>query len=397
VIAEALRASRERAGLSQEAAAMAVGVNRVQLSYFESGRRQPPLAVAATLARLYGTTLEDLLAGEESARQAIDVSGVLYRAAPRLLGDQAQAGLALLDMHLREYVELADDAGASLPGPGRSPLAPMRTASSREAASAARDLRRHLNLGGGPVADPFRTLYDQILIWRLPLGEDLGESPSGLFYSHPQAGFCVAVNSQMTLGRQVFTLAHELAHAYFHSQSAGVVISVPGARDQREVFADAFAGEFLAPGDELRRVAGELAALEGPAQPAVAVHLQRHFGVSFATIRVRLFQERLISRAEYEALADVSPSQLALALGYSVHPADMGSFRLHPLDRFPARVLQLTRTAVERSIISQGDAAEVLGTSTEEVRELLARPSADDDDRRIQRDLEDAAFGDREW
>ncbi len=368
----------------------------MQLSYFESGRRQPPLGVVAALARLYGTTLEALLAGEELARSGIDVSGVLYRAAPRTLGDQAHAGLALLDKYLAEYVELADEAGADLPGAGRSPLTRARTASAKEAAWAARELRRHLNLGAGPIADPFQALDAHVLIWRLPLGEDLAESPSGLFYNHPRAGFCIGVNSQMTLGRQVFTLAHELAHTYFHSHMADVVISMPGGDHERERFADVFAGEFLVPGDELRRAAGELAPFEQLAQPAIVVHLQRHFEVSFATIRVRLLQEKLISRADYDGLAEVSPSRLARALGYPVHPADMGSFQLHSLERFPLRVLLLVRTAVERSVITRGDAAEMLGTSTEEIRQLVARPAADDEDRHIQRDLEDAAFANRE-
>ena len=98
----------------------------------------------------------------------------------------------------------------------------------------------------------------------------------------------------MTLGRQVFTLAHELAHAYFHSQDADVVVSMTGGDHGRERFADVFAGEFLVPGDELRRIAGELAAFGDLTDPVTVVHLQRHFGVSFATLRVRLLQYQLV-------------------------------------------------------------------------------------------------------
>jgi Zn-dependent peptidase ImmA (M78 family) len=366
------------------------------VSYYEADRRQPPLKTAAALARLYGTTLESLLAGDEEQRTNIDVSGLLYRAAPVALGDYAKAGLRHLDHYLIDYVELAEETGSPLPGPGRSPLTAARTASVKEAAWAARQLRQHLNLGDGPLADPFQLIDAHVLVWRLPLGEDLDQSPSGLFYNHPRAGFCIAVNSQMTLGRQVFTLAHELAHAYFHSQSADVIVSMPGADHGREPFADAFAGEFLVPGDALRRLAGEFSSFDLLVDPAVVVHLQRHFGVSFATMRVRLLQERLISREGFDALAEVSPSRLARALGYPVHQADMGSFQLHPLERFPARVLLLVRTALERSVITRGDAAEILGTSTEEIRQLLSRPAAGDEDRRLQDDLEAAAFANRD-
>jgi Zn-dependent peptidase ImmA (M78 family) len=293
-------------------------------------------------------------------------------------------------------VELAEDTGVTLQGPGHSPLTPARTAAVKEAAWAARELRRTLNLGGGPLADPFQLLGAYVLIWRLPLGQDLDQSPSGLFYNHPQAGFCIAVNSQMTLGRQVFTLAHELAHAFFHSQSADVIVSMPGGDHGREPFADAFAGEFLVPGDALRQLVGALPASGLLADPAVVIQLQRHFGVSFATMRVRLLQEKLIAREEFDALGEVSPSRLAQALGYGVHPADLGSFQLHPLERFPTRLLLLVRTALDQAAITRGDAAEILGTSTEEIRQLLSRPAAGDEDRHLQSDLEAAAFANRE-
>lgn len=395
-IGELLRTARERAGLSQEAASEAVSINRVALSYYESGRRQPPLGAAVALARLYGTSVEDLMHGTAARRDRLDVSGILFRAAPRNLGERAQAGLRLLEQHLADYVELADELSASLPGAGRSPLSPARTASARDAAAAARNLRRYLNLGGGALGDPFQALDPHVLIWRLPFGSNLEEAPSGLFYNHPRAGFCIAVNSDMTLGRQVFTLAHELGHAYFHSQSVDVVVSMHHGDHDRERFADSFAGELLVPGDELRRITGELAPFDDLSDPAVVVHLQRHFGVSFATLRVRLLTSGLISRHTFDELAEVSPSRLAHTLGYTVHPADMGFYELKPFERFPARMLLLVRNGVEREAITRGDAAETLGTSSEEIRRLLVRPAAESGDRRNQLDLEAAALANRE-
>jgi Zn-dependent peptidase ImmA (M78 family)/DNA-binding XRE family transcriptional regulator len=374
-----LRSGRERAGLSQQAAAEAVGINETLLGRYEAGRRQPPLGVAAALARLYGTSIEALAAGEEGAEPGTGVTGILLRAAPRELAERAQAGLRLFELRLAEYVELAREMSTALAGPGSTPLAPARTVGAKEAAWAARELRRHLNLGSGALADPFGALGEQVLAWRLPLGEDL----DGFFYNHPQAGFCVAVNSEMTLGRQVFTLAHELAHACLHSKDHTAAVCMPGADRGRERFADAFAGEFLVPGDELRRVTGELSVFSELANPTLIVHLQRRFGVSFAILRLRLLQERLITAGEYDALAETSPSRLAQALGY---PDDAGG--LHPLAAQPARVLLLVRAALERSAITAGDAAEVLGTGTEEVRQLVAAGEP--------WDLEDAAAWHRE-
>jgi hypothetical protein len=117
-----------------------------------------------------------------------------WLAQPRL-SDRARAGLRLFEERVGEYVDLAGEMGTALPGPGRSPFVPPRTASAREAASAARRLRRLLDLGGGALGDPFQVLGEHVLIWRLPLGTDLAEAPSGFFYNHPRAGFCTVVNS----------------------------------------------------------------------------------------------------------------------------------------------------------------------------------------------------------
>src|SRR5487761_176729 len=392
-LGEALRRARERASLSQEAAADALQINRVLLSYYETGHRTVPLPTAVALARLYGTSLDRLLSGDEGMATApLDVSGILYRAAPAALGDSARGVLRLFAQYLRDYVELAEELVRPLPGKGQSPFSPVSGSSAREAADAARQLRRHFNLGGGPVGDPFRVADEYVLIWRLPLGKDLDSAPSGLFYNHPQVGFSIVVNSNMTLGRQVFTVAHELAHAFFHSRSADVIVSMHGAERGRERFADLFAGEFLVPGDELRRLVTEHSRWGDPTNPTTVVHLQRHFGVSYATIRVRLLQERLIDRKTFEALGQVSPSRLARALGYPVDPADMGDFARHPLERFPGRMLLLVRSALEEGVITPGDAAETLGTSIDEIRQLLARPPIEPDEQHIQRDLEEAAF-----
>jgi hypothetical protein len=136
----------------------------------------------------------------------------------------------------------------------------------------------------------------------------------------------------------------------------------------------------------------EHAPWNGVNNPTTVVHLQRHFGVSYATLRVRLLQEKLIDRATFDELAQVSPSRLAQGLGYPVHPADMGDFAMHPLGRFPSRMLVLVRDALEHGAITSGDAAETLGTSSEEIRQLLARPPIERDEQRVQEDLEAAAF-----
>jgi Zn-dependent peptidase ImmA (M78 family)/transcriptional regulator with XRE-family HTH domain len=389
-LGELLRHAREQAGLSQEAAAEAIGLNRVVLSYYEGGQRQPALPAASALARLYGLSLAELL---EEGEAQLEPTEVLFRVAPAELSDRARAGMGQFSSLVRAYVDLVEDLGGELPGKETSPFPAARPkAGHREAARLARDVREYLGLGHGPIGDHLFEIADDVaLVFRLPLGEHDGSSPSGFFYNHRRAGFCIAVNSEMSLGRQVFTLAHELAHAFFHSQGADAWISFPGAPSARERFADLFAGQLLVPEDALASAADELGTWEELADPIVAVHLQRHFGVSYATLVVRLRQENLISEDVYQELRQISPSRLALALGYEVNPADFGDYRIHPLDRFPGRLLRLFRRAVGDGLVTRGDAAETLGVSLEEVLHLLERPRVQASELRALEEIEGGA------
>ncbi len=365
-------------------------MNRVVLSYYETGDRQAPLAVLGALSRLYGLTLAQLLKGVEAQP---DPAEILFRAAPAELGQRARSGMAQFSSLVRAYVELVEDLGTQLRGRGVSPMSPARpTAGRREAARLAREAREVLGLGEGPVGDHLFAIADEwALVFRLRLGEIRDRSPSGFFYNHPRAGFCIVINSEMTLGRQLFTLAHELAHAFFHSQSADVWISFPGAPETRERFADLFAGELLVPEDALIGAVEDMGGRDVLVDPIVAVHLQRHFGVSYATLLVRLRQARLISEATYQDLREISPSKLALALGYEVNPADLGDYRIHPLDRIPGRMLRLVTSAISKGVMTRGDAAETLGIGSEAVLQLLERPRADASEVRVLEEIEGGA------
>jgi hypothetical protein len=195
----------------------------------------------------------------------------------------------------------------------------------------------------------------------------------------------------MSLGRQVFTVAHELAHAFFHSHGSDVWISFPQAPAARERFADFFAGQLLVPEDALANAVDELDAWDELGDPIVAVHLQRHFGVSYATLLVRLRQEGFVTAREYQELRQISPSRLAVALGYEVNPADLGDHAMRPFDRFPGPMVRLVRRAVGEGLITTGDAAETLGLSREEILALLDRPRARPSELRALEEMEGGA------
>lgn len=70
-VAPQLRALRRRASLTLEAAAGAAGLSPAHLSRLETGQRQPSLPMLLALARIYGTTVSELLGETVADRDAV--------------------------------------------------------------------------------------------------------------------------------------------------------------------------------------------------------------------------------------------------------------------------------------------------------------------------------------
>ncbi|MGW7047369.1 helix-turn-helix domain-containing protein [Streptomyces avermitilis] len=70
-VAPQLRALRRRASLTLEVAARAAGLSPAHLSRLETGQRQPSLPMLLALARIYGTTVSELLGETVGDRDAV--------------------------------------------------------------------------------------------------------------------------------------------------------------------------------------------------------------------------------------------------------------------------------------------------------------------------------------
>lgn len=71
VVAPQLRDLRRRASLTLEAAARAAGLSPAHLSRLETGQRQPSLPMLLALARIYSTTVSELLGETVPGRDAV--------------------------------------------------------------------------------------------------------------------------------------------------------------------------------------------------------------------------------------------------------------------------------------------------------------------------------------
>lgn len=107
VLARRLRESREYLGLSQEAVAEQLGVPRASVSAMEAGKRKVSSMELRDLARLYRTSVEQLL-GEE--REEDPVVSALYRTARNLTQEDREQVL--------RFAEFLRTAGAAPPPEG---------------------------------------------------------------------------------------------------------------------------------------------------------------------------------------------------------------------------------------------------------------------------------------
>jgi Zn-dependent peptidase ImmA (M78 family)/transcriptional regulator with XRE-family HTH domain len=369
-----LAGAREARGLSQDDVASLLNISRVLVSHWERGQRQPSAQVLERLAQIYGVELSALL-DPEAELTTSDLVELLYRGAESELDARAKTGITDFVRFLDAYATLSHELGDTRQPLRTSPFSLRRGFTNREdIRRKALDVRDWLRLGLGPVGDlPGRLDDIGITVYRTALGENLKSSASGAFLNHPRVGMSIAVNLQTTPGRQLFTLAHELAHALFHSEQKPLVSSYTDTGD-RERFADAWAGEFLVPFEGLRRQAEQLG-LRTISEPDQAIHLQRHFGVSYAMILLRLRQSNLLNEQDYDQLKQVSPVLLAAQLGYSIHPEE---WRQDPdrnrLERFPRGFLRLLTRALRGQRLSPATAAGLTGLTIDEVAELIAPP-----------------------
>lgn len=365
----ALARARERAGFTQDDVAHLVGQPRTVISNWEGGQRRPNSQQLGKLAAIYRIALDELMGDMERSRPEFE--RLLFRdAGPRLEAQgkfEIQRFLSFLDA----YGDLRDALGEP-PGMTVPPFSLRDGFRSKEdVRRKAEEVRSYLRLGRGPVGD-LAGLADLVgvTVYFAQLGEDLESTVSGAFLPHDRVGFSILVNAQTTPGRRQFTLAHELAHAFFHGDV--VYVGYYGRREAAERFASQFAGEFLVPTEGLRSAA-EALGVTAVRDAEVVVHLQRLFRVSYAMMLVRLRAADLAGEDDIQRLREVQPVHLAERLGYAIAPDE---WHQDPdrwgLGRFPQRFLRLLRRAFDEELLTISGAASMTGLAAEDIEEFLS-------------------------
>jgi Zn-dependent peptidase ImmA (M78 family) len=131
------------------------------------------------------------------------------------------------------------------------------------------------------------------------------------------ASAVIATNSEMTHGRQRFTLAHELYHYYFGESGMSVICSTGfGRKMPAEEEADLFASYLLMPPAALYRKVQQARQSSGARLTTDdVVMLEQHFGVSRHAMLVRLQRDGELPRDDVSEMMQHVQSS-AGRLGY---------------------------------------------------------------------------------
>lgn len=364
-LATKLKQARQDSGFSQEQVAKQLNVTREMVSQWEWHTRTPSVKHLEELARLYGAPyLTNPQASSETTRldeRAALVSGLYCDDVS--LNQEVNEWLDFLD----RWALYKKTKPGFTPGRGKPPKALDRGTvfkDGRYAAREAQNVREHFRIGRDAIPNLY-TLLDEwdILVYKANLGKWLKgskEGISGSFYNHPELGYCIIVNAQTTPGRQTFTLAHELAHAFYH-YSLRTIVSRAGNRNQIECFADAFAEYFLVPTKALNSVIDSYG-WKNAIDPFKAIQLANCFQVSWLFLLYRLQSESLVNVDEVREWSGLSPKKLAEAIGIetSLFISDVQGVQTE-LQRFPPSVLSEVRDALSSNRLDRDQAAEILG------------------------------------
>lgn len=163
----------------------------------------------------------------------------------------------------------------------------------------ARDLRERLGEDADSPLDIFaivQNIEDLTLVF-YPLSKNI----SGACYKGEDSKL-ILINSNMSVGRQKFSLAHELFHIYYDDDEMATRVSLSeiGSGDRKEREADQFASYFLIPQYALKKIISNK--MNKKLSLDEVIKLEQYYGVSHQAMLYRLLDENFISKDERDSM-----------------------------------------------------------------------------------------------
>ncbi len=221
----------------------------------------------------------------------------------------------------------------------------------REAEDLAKRFRFENRLSDTEAINPHSLLrYLGVLIVYRPLSS----KAYGLSLKSPQGDRFMLINSSNPLGRQHFTIAHELYHLYLDKNPHPHICS-DNVKDDEEYNADMFAASFLMPEAGILLMLQSDNLKKNKITLAQILRLEQYFGVSRQSVLYRLKKLGYLSEAQLQDFLAVPVKTSALEYGYDLSLYEPGN---------GVRVIgdygEKARILFEKEIISEGHYNELL-------------------------------------
>ena len=365
-IASNLIRYRKGLRLSQEKLAEIVGITRQSINNYEKAKTLPDSQTLSALAKALGVTLDDLLRAEEEGLPN-------FRFRTHASFNKKPQFATQVRRELKTYNTLEQAVGLPPYAPESTPCHQL-IGNEKRIAAIATQFRHRLGLGNAPILNLFEATEEiglKVLRQPLPLPGFFGLSAC----SADQGAFVLVNSHEITIERQLFTLAHEIGHLIFHRDEYQDTLIEEGTKDgaplhlekpqvtalqeekAREDVANYFAGHLLVPSAELERMYQLTTNI---------VKLKQHFRVSYQVILTRLAQMGVIDYAKEKAKIWASYKRKhgsSLKNSMELPPA-LKPEELPENERYSSLVWQ----ALSLGQISEMKAAELLDLTVEELR-----------------------------
>lgn len=350
IIANNLIRYRKGLDLSQEQLAEKVGVTRATINNYENAKTLPDSKTLCGLARALEVTLDDLL---RSPSQGL----TNFRFRTHVSFSQKPQLAAQVLRLLETYNNLEQTVGQPPYAPESTPCHQGLNNEKRIIEIAAH-FRHRLGLGEAPILNLFASVEDiglKVLRQPIPIKGFFSLSACSV----DQGAFVLINNHEITIERQLFTLAHEIAHLILHRSEYQDNLIVEGTEEEKaqEDVANYFASHLLVPQAEFERMYEMM--------PNI-VKLKQYFRVSYQVILTRLAQMKVIDYAQEKAkISAIYKKRHGTSLSNSMELPPT----LDPSD-FPEneRYKRLIWQALGLGKISEMKAAELLEITVEDLR-----------------------------
>ena len=197
----------------------------------------------------------------------------------------------------------------------------------------------------------------------LALFRPLSEGLCGLSIRSTTDDRFMLINSNNNIGRQHFTVAHELYHLYYGTNTVPHICRL-GGKEPEEVNADSFASALLMPEKGLiQQLPGE-EYRSGKISMATLLRTERVFGVSHDALLIRLLKLHIINDATYQQFKSVTITSEAARYSY-----DTSLYRPGNNGLYIGTLGEMAKKEFDRGKISEGHYLEILNMLPNERQE----------------------------